>query len=879
MIGICINEGIHMTNFQEYLQLLQRGSFKEAENLYLIADREEFTFPESIEQWQPSRPYCINHLKMDWKVDVEQATIIAVNEMTISSKVANLIAIKLHAVNINIEEISDQNGNKLSFNSNNDEHSLIIKLKDKLSEGAKVILTISYEVHQPCTGGFFESPNANFPENGYQFWTQFQDNYSRFLIPIYDHPSHKFPVEMIVTVPSGYYAVSNGVLKERKQNKDKTETFHWYQEKPTPAYLITLAIGDFNVYEEKLGDLDVIYYAEKKWDKETVYRSLGKTPAMIDFFSKKFGVNYPWNKYGQVVISNFVMGGMENISVTTLTDNIFHDEKTHKDYTSEGLIAHELVHQWIGDLITCKSWSHGWINEGGATQLQNEWKKHDLGLDEYLYEQLGKQESYFNEDKNRYRRSLVQRKWEWGFDVFDAHLYPGAAWRYYMLKHLVGEKVWWDVLRHILTKHAYKNVETIDYQRAFEDVTGNDFDWFFDQWLLQAGYPEVTIKVKYEPEMNKVMVRIEQTQNHTATPKAFRFPFVVKVTNNDDSQHRFEEMVNEQIHTFYFSVNDSPKMIEIDPDYTVLMDATIEKPTEMWINQLKNGINIISRIKAAKALGKKATRKSIKALNEALLTESFWGVQVEIAKVLGNLKTDLALEGLLSAVKLEKSRARSAVAKALGEFYQNVKAYDALVSLLSDKDSYFVVSNAATSIGKVKHINALDVLLKNMPTKDTSFLSIVTRGFVNGLAALEKLEALEKILPYTEIGVSDFIRREAVTVLGKLGKKFKKEQPDIKQNLVKILLNDKSRRVQYSALSAIKDFGDASLIETLYQFKNMICLSHYKRAAKVVIRSLASKKEDTELKSLQKTVEEMQKDNRELKERMAKLESIIESEK
>ncbi|HUT80058.1 MAG TPA: M1 family aminopeptidase [Candidatus Bathyarchaeia archaeon] len=868
-----------MTNFQEYLRLLQRGSFKEAESIYLLADREEFTFPESIEQWQPTRPYFINHLKMKWKVDLEQATIIAVNEMTITSKVANLTSIKLHAVNIDIVKISDQIGNNLSFNSNNDEHSLIIKLKDELNEGAKVVLTISYEIHQPCTGGFFERPNANFPENGYQFWTQFQDNYSRFLIPIYDHPSHKFPVEMIVTVPSGYYAVSNGVLKERKQNKDKTETFHWFQEKPTPAYLITLAIGDFNVYVEKLGELDVIYYAEKKWDKETVYRSLGKTPEMIDFFSKKFAVKYPWDKYGQVAISNFVMGGMENISVTTLTDNIFHDEKTHKEYTSDGLVAHELVHQWIGDLITCKSWSHGWINEGGATQLQNEWKKHDLGEDEYLYEQLEKQESYFNEDKNKYRRPIVQRKWEWGFDVFDAHLYPGAAWRYYMLKHLVGEKIWWEVLGHILTKHAYKNVETIDYQRAFEDITGNDFDWFFDQWFIQAGYPEVTIKVNYESDSNKVMVRIEQTQNQVATPKAFKFPFVVKVTNNDGSQKRYEEMVNERIHTFYYSVNETPKMIEIDPDYTVLMDASIEKPTEMWISQLTNGTNIISRIKAAQALGKKATRKAVKALNSALLTESFWGVQVEIAKVLGNLKTELALEGLLAAVKLENCRARSAIAAALGNFYQNEKAHNALVNMLSDTESDFVVSNAATSIGKVKHENALDVLLKKIPAKDTSRLFIITRGFVNGLAALEKLEALEKILLYTEVGIPDFIRWDAVAALGILGKKFKKEHPEIKQYLVKILLNDKSRRVQYFALSAIKDFGDSSLISTIQQFENMTCLSHYKRATKVVIRSLTSKKDNNKLKSLQKAVEEMQKDNRELKDRIDKLESMVESEK
>jgi aminopeptidase N len=389
----------------------------------------------------------------------------------------------------------------------------------------------------------------------------------------------------------------------------------------------------------------------------------------------------------------------------------------------------------------------------------------------------------------------------------------------------------------------------------------------------------VKIKVEYDSETNKVMVRIEQTQKHEATPEVFRFPFVIQVTNKDDSNQRFEELVNERIHTYYYNVQDEPKMIEIDPDYTVLMDASIEKPTEMWIHQLNHGTNVISRIKAAQALGKKATRQSIKALNKALTAESFWGVQVEIAKVLGTLKTTLALEGLLSAVNLKNSRSRSAVAKALGNFYQNDDAHKALVNLLLDTDSYFVVSNAATSIGKVKHEDALDILLKNLPTEDSSYLSIITRGFVNGLAALEKQEALEKILTYTEIGVADFVRREAITALGKLGKKFKKEHPEIKQYLIKTLLNDKSRRVQYSTLSAIKDLGDSSLIGTVKQFENMTCLNHYKRAAKVVIRSLSSKKDTSKLKSLQKSVEEIQKENRELKERMAKLESLIKNEK
>ncbi|NHJ85493.1 MAG: hypothetical protein FK734_08525 [Asgard group archaeon] len=864
-----------MTNFQEYLELLQRGNFKEAENLYLIAEREDFTFPEAVDQWQPPRPYLIEHLAMNWIVDLEKTIIKASNEMTLTSKISALTKIELHAVNIDIKKIVDQDENELSYELDSDNHSLIIYLKEAICEATSVILTIDYEVHQPCTGGFFEKPNDYFPDVGYQLWTQFQDNYSRYLIPIYDHPSHKFPVEMIVTVPEGYYAVSNGILQEHKKNKDKTETCHWFQEKPIPAYLITLAVGDFNVFDEKFGKLDVIYYAEKKWDKDTVYRCLQKTPEMIKFYEEKFGVKFAWDKYGQVMISNFVMGGMENVSVATLTDTIFHDEKTHKDYTGEELVAHELVHQWIGDLITCKSWTHGWINEGGATQLQNEWKKHDLGIDEYLYDQLGKQESYFREDKNSYRRPIVQRKWEWGFDVFDAHLYPGAAWRYYMLKHLVGEDVWWQVLGYILTKHAYTSVETIDYQRAFEDITGNDLDWFFDQWLIQAGYPEVNIKVSYDSDSKQVMVKIEQTQEQDNTPEAFRFPFIIQLTFEDGSKTRFENLVNEKVHTFYYKVNEKPEMIEIDPDYTVLMDASIDKNTEMWIYQLSNGSTIISRIQAARALGKKATRKAVHALNKAILTEKFWGVQVEIAKVLGGLKTELALDGLITAVKVENNKARSAIATAFGNFYQNQRAHDALTKMLDDKESYWVVSNAAASIGKVKLDSALEVLKNNLPKSDKSWTNVVTRGFINGLASLEKNEAFEIVLTYTNVGVADPIRREAVRLLGKLGKKFKKEKPEIKQLLEKILLNDGSRRVVYSAITAIQEYGDASLIAPLQQVEQSTCLTHYKRAAKVAIRTLNKKKDETEIKSVQKSVEEVQKDNRELKERLEKLENMI----
>jgi aminopeptidase N len=863
-----------MTDFHNYLESLIRGDWFSSDYLFL-ASREDFCFPGDKQQWQPEKPYDIEHLLMDWQVSLEKQTIKAKNSLTIKSKVDNLNSIRLHAYNQQISSITIKKGEQLQFDHNPDEESLVIHFNKPLSKDEEKVLIFRYQIIKPQAGGFFIKANEYFPDYELQFWTQFQDDYARYLVPIYDHPSHKFPTETLLTVPKGFYAISNGALKEQKKNDDGTVTYHWIQEKPIPAYLMTMAVGKFKVYTEKHGDLEVIYYAEPKWDKETVYRSFGKTPEMIKFFEDKLKVPFPWAKYGQIAATNFVMGGMENVSVTTQTDATFHDKKAHKDYKSEGLVSHELAHQWGGDLITCKSWSHGWINEGWATQMQNEWKKHDLGESEYLYEQLGKQEAYFSEDKEKYRRPIVQTKWKYGFDVFDRHLYPGAAWRYYMLKHLVGEEVWWDVLNHFLTSNAYQSVETIDLQRAFEEKTGKSYDWFFDQWIYKAGYPEVKINCSYQPKKKQLKVKLEQKQEHDLTVEAFRFPLTIECFYENEKNQRYTLDVEEKIHTYYFSLPEKPERIEIDPDYAVLMDGTIDKEEQLWINQLTEGSNIIMRIKAAKAIGKKASYKGIKALNEALQKESFWAVQLEIAKVLGQVKTEQALEGLVDALDLKDSRARTAVARALGNFHESVKALKGLKKLTKDKDSYFVVGAAATSIGKTKHGEAFDFLKTKLPTAGDSWQEIIRRGYIAGLAATEKEEAIDLILPFLEVGKSDYLRREAIKHLGKLGKRYKNKKAEIKDLLEKTLLTDKSYRVIASCLSAIKNYEDASLIPTLRRFIEITEMHGFRRNTKSIIRSLSKKKEDTEIKSMQKSIEELEKENRELKERIEKVEFLL----
>ncbi len=864
-----------MTDFHDLLESLMRGDSLEQKSVF-ASERESFTFPTARPQWTPPRHYNIDLLTIDWNVDIANERVDAISRLRITSIVPQLSKVFLHMLDLNISGITDSSGEEVDFDVDSDSESMMVYLSKPLDQGTSEELTFTYTIENPRVGLWFTNPCPEFPNIESSFWTQMQDDCCRACVPIYDNPSHKFPTETILTVPDGYFAMSNGYLKERKKNDDGTETFHWVQELPIPAYLLTMAASEYVEYKENLDGLEVSFYAHKKWDRETVYRSFGKTPEMIRFFEQKLGVKYPWAKYAQITAANFVIGGMENTSATTQTDVTLHDEKIHKDYQSDWLVAHELAHMWGGDLVTCRTWSHGWLNEGWGTQMQNEWKLHDIGLDEYLYDQYGKQTSYFDEDKNQYRRPIVQNEWERGSDMFDRHLYPGAAWRYYMLKHLVGEDRWWQILGEWMTRFAHKSPYTHDLEALLTEMTGEDYGWFFEQWLYKAGYPECKITCSHDEKLGHALVKIEQTHKHNdgMTPEVFKFPLTVEFVDNEGEVTRYTMQVNERVHTFYYPVERKPKQILIDPDYAVLMDWDITKPEQMWIDQLHHGRNVIMRIKAAQALGNKANPISLEALGKALVEESFWGVQGEIAKVLGKVKNDSALIQLLKGCNLKDSRARTQVAAALGNFYESEKALNALKNMLNDETSDFVVASAATSIGQIRHEESFAILKEGIRKAPETWTEIVRRGFLSGLKETGKREAIQIIVEYTKLGHDDYLRRTAPGLLATLGKKYNKKHPEVK-DVIEGLLHDRSHKVQVGAISAARAYGDSSLIPSLNKLAEGHVDADIIRLARVAIRALSKKKDSTEVKSLQKSVEELEKENRDLKDRLSKVEAIL----
>src|SRR5262249_46134674 len=251
-----------------------------------------------------------------------------------------------------------------------------------------------------------------------------------------------------------------------------------------------------------------------------------RTPEMIRRFGELIGVKYPWNKYAQVVVSDFIFGGMENTTATTMYEHILLDERAAIDVTSDDLIAHELAHQWFGDLVTCRDWSHGWLNEGFATFMEHIDRESHLGRDEYDHGLRGDAEAYSAEARGRYRRPIVCQDYEAPIDIFDRHLYEKGACVLHMLRRELGDALFFGGVRAYLTRHQKGVVETRDLMRALEEVSGRSLERFFEQWVYRPGHPELEIKVEHEGEVATVSVKQTQVSAapqhgpHSGPPRA-----------------------------------------------------------------------------------------------------------------------------------------------------------------------------------------------------------------------------------------------------------------------------------------------------------------------------------------------------------------------
>ncbi|MEP0824005.1 MAG: HEAT repeat domain-containing protein [Nitrososphaera sp.] len=750
--------------------------------------RKKFELPGSKPHYPPSLSFTITHMRLAIEPDLRERSISCDQKLSITI-IQDTDTIELDAAELQIKSISA--GDKLSFRSLDDK--LIIKLGKAMKEGSKIELAIAYTA-KPRQGFYFVAPDKHYPNKRFEAWTQGETTQARYWFPCIDHPQVKFSSELSVTVQQGFIAISNGSLL-RVERKGKRQVYHFSEPNPHPAYLTSVVVGKYAEIKDDNNSLLQYYVpAERRHDAA---RSFDQTHKMIKFFEEYLGTKYPYEKYSQVAVQDFIYGGMENSSCTTLTLDTLHDEKAHLDFTSDYLVSHELAHQWFGDLVTCRDWQHIWLNEGFATYCEALYWEASRGYDEFQYYVMQTADDYFEEAGTRYMRPIVTKVYKHPDDLFDRHTYEKGGCVLHMLRHHVGDKYFRRSLKTYLERFANSTAETDDLRKIFELETGKSLQQFFDQWLFREGHPD--LKVSFTQNRDMAKIDVEQAQ----AGEPFDFSLEVKLAFGG-TKKTYTFRISERQGSFQIPVEGEVEWFSVDPHFKILKTLSIKAPAEMLISQLFEGENVIERVEAARSLKDKSSDPVIEALKKAVLEEKFWGVAAEAAKTLGSIKTDYAYEALKKCLSVKHPKVRRAVVRALGEFRKE-ETLDLLVPLLHKDESYFVESEAATAIGRTRSEKAIPLLKK--ATVRESFQNIVAQGAIAGLKEFSGDKDIANFLvERSKYGNHHRIREAATFALGK----FTDSQQVVDH--LKSLLTDRWFRVRINACRAL---ADAELVKAI----------------------------------------------------------------
>lgn len=797
-------------------------------------------------------------------LDIEKKTLKGKNTIEVEFIRPGSNHFSLNAVDLKIHRVL-WDDSEIRFREKDEE--ILVSLPKDYSRGQKGKITVEYSVTDPRAGIYFIAPDKEYPKRDVQVWTQGQDDDARFWYPCFDEPGIKFLSEMKVSAPSGFICTSNGKLVFEDRSGDKWK-FHWKMELPIPSYLVTLTAGKFSEIKDSWQNIPVHYLVEQGKENEAKI-AFGKTPKMLELFSKTLGVSYPYEKYHQIAVSEFIFGGMENTTATTQTDATLHPLNLEPDFSSDDLVSHELAHQWFGDLVTCHSWTHGWLNESWATFMETVFKENDLGKNDahyYRYEEL---QIYLNEDSSLYRRPLVTNIYSDPAEIWDRHLYQKGGLILNMLRAEIGDEDFWKGTELYLKTHQGQGVETIDFQRALEKVSQRPLDWFFDQWIYKGGHPDLKVTYDWDAKNKLAKVKFEQTQKKDAVTPIHRINSVVEFHYDKKEIKRVPVTIDDKVKHLVIPMDAEPTAIRFDPDNNILKTLSWELPEKMIVNQLLLDGDIVGKIWSMKSLAKKASLKGQEALIGRLNSDIFWGVRKEAALKLGKITSQKAFFGLVDSLRNEKdSRVRCGIATALGN-WRTEQAFKILSDLAFTDPHEFVQRNAAEAMGKTKSPKAYDALLKLVETP--SWRDQIRAAAFRGLKNLGDDRAVDVIIEGTRYGTPKWARPFGAGALGALGLNRK----DVDSFLTD-LLKDSFAMVKYKAMEAIEERNQTSAAGEIDLLAHQSVDGHMKFAAHLAAKRLRKgEKEKEEIKNMRESVEKLVKENSELKDRMEVLEERL----
>jgi aminopeptidase N len=646
------------------------------------------------------------HTKLDVKFDYEKARMYGKAWITLRPHFYPTDTLNLDAKAMDINEVSLVKAGKLvPLKFDYDSLNIRIMLDRVYKANQNYTVYINYvskpNEHQwprgDAKGLYFINPKGDIKDVPTQIWTFGEPEYNSSWYPTIDRPNQKTTDEIVMTVPSKYVTLSNGKLVRQKANRDGTRTDTWKMDLPFAPYLLFLAVGEYAIVKDTYKDKEVSYYLEKEY-APVARKIFGLTPEMIAFYSKITGVDYPWPKYAQITGRDFVAGAQENVTATMNAEYAQQDKRELYDENRwEIIIAHELFHQWFGDLVTCESWSNITLNESIADYGETLWSEYKYGKDEGDGRNNASMRAYLA-NPNDTSKKLVRFHYNDPGDVFDLVSYQKGGRILHMLRNFVGDSAFFKSLNLYLTVNKFKSAEAQNLRLAFEEVTGKDLNWFFNEWFYCNGHPKLDISYGYDAVGQTAKVFIRQTQ--TGTP--FKLPFAIDVYAGG-AKKRYNVWMNDAVDTFSFAANAKPDLINVDGDKILLCEKKDNRPLETFIFQYsKAGLYVDRREAVMSAAKHQNDTTAINFLCKALSDPS-WRIRYTVLDML-NIRNDTVKQSLETyLVNMSKSDPKPVVKAKAIELLGRYKelGLKPLFTRALDDSSYTVAGNALTALGKI----------------------------------------------------------------------------------------------------------------------------------------------------------------------------------
>jgi aminopeptidase N len=767
-----------------------------------------FGDPE-VWRWAPSRTYHVENYKLTLHFDQAKGEVFGDEVITLRPFAAHFQKFYLDSSELLINSVTLEppGHSPVKLVHSAQDARLWITLDREYAPNSKLNVRIVYH-GLPRTGLFFVNPSANYPKWPQEVYSQGEPELNHYWFPCWDYPNDMATSETITTVPEGQTVVSNGKLVKVKRSAGHA-TFDWVESVPHSSYLISLAVGPWRKFGDKYEGKPVDYYVPSTIDEATARRSFHLTPDMIGFFSRATGVDYPYEQYAQTTVQNYMFGGQENVSATTLTDSTLHDERADQDYPSTNLVSHELGQHWFGDFVQGRDWANIWLNEGFATYLEALYTQLHEGYDAYRFAIYNDQLSEQEEDRDAYRRPLVDRHYNDPLDMFDATTHQKGAAVLDMLRYIADgsealsrpasqSEPLFQALHRYLKAHQTQTADTADLIHAIRSNTGEELDCFFREWVFMSGRPEYRVEASYDSVKKTEKIVVAQTQQTNAETPIFEMPIELAFYGANGQRKKVQVRDNLQQQRFEVALDFEPEWVDFDPDDFIDKTVQFDKTIDALIAEAEKDPSMMSRLWAVQQLGGATLELGpatlvnrharVNALTQVLGTDQFYAARAAAATSLGNIATDQAKAALLSALTQQPdSRVRKTVVDALDNFSKDSAVYNALVNALHDDSSYAVEAAAAKALGKSGAAQAFDVLQAVTQTKPEIH---VMQATLSALAATKDKRAVEILLAQARPGVPERVRLYALAGLESMKELLSQNQSQELVEVVRAALHD-----------------------------------------------------------------------------------------